>query len=458
MIQMSWNIKKSRNVVRILLMAWTLVLIVVFSALAGVMPTLTIAVLVGIVTWLFMAAHPEISLAIVLAGFYLYPTISGLLDIDTSSELTAVIYFLLTTSYLLGGLLLHPNRIRQMLRRPTNVVGFTFVVWMIINWLVISGQNEYALRKMALMPLLMAAPFVASQLLDEERLRRTIFIAIGLGILSLVIATMNLVATGPTEIRRFSVSESFSPLWFAYSAGLSAVCFVTMTWDRSTVMRLGAIAMVVASVFYILASGSRGPLVALIAALVAVAIFRGRQRKLRLLLGLIMVGMALVVLLPLVPINALSRVQLGLNPSDLASPTDLNTITSGRADIWMLSLDLWLRDPIVGIGVGGYQSFDPLGQFPHNFVIETLTEMGLIGMSLFSVFLGMIAVILLRVIRGKAGRELPILAVGLFAYSLVEISLSGQVQTAIELWFTCGVILMLYHNLLNAEQTPMTKG
>ncbi|SMB90201.1 O-antigen ligase family protein [Deinococcus hopiensis] len=128
------------------------------------------------------------------------------------------------------------------------------------------------------------------------------------------------------------------PYYFIVSLGLVAVValWLIVFWQGSALWwRVPAVFFVVAT---FLATGSRGPLLALTVGSLAVLAFAGRQRRWWLLLPAI-VGLGFASLtqgaeLPILPVERL-----------------LNDQTTGRNYIWRDAIQAWQTSPIGGVGV-----------------------------------------------------------------------------------------------------------
>lgn len=79
-----------------------------------------------------------------------------------------------------------------------------------------------------------------------------------------------------------------------------------------------------------------------------------------------------------------------------------------RFDFWRHALTYWAERPIVGHGVGAFPMLyfgQDLHRYPHNFILEMLSEFGLIGLGLFA----SLVLILVRRVSLRRLREDPLL-------------------------------------------------
>lgn len=101
-----------------------------------------------------------------------------------------------------------------------------------------------------------------------------------------------------------------------------------------------------------------------------------------------------------------------------------------RLELWGSARDLWLTSPS-GLGVGGFQTFSYLGtgyNYPHNFFLEALMEMGtFVGLSLVVLVLWT----LFRATSNPSGSGPSALAAGLLGFSVVAVSFSGDMNSRV---------------------------
>lgn len=199
-------------------------------------------------------------------------------------------------------------------------------------------------------------------------------------------------------------------------------------WMKPVVLGLLPAALVVA-----LATGSRGPLVAFLAAAVIVQLI-GRKRVVE-----------TMILTPTLVVGGLLALQLevvrqALPPVALARITSLidavlgtgELDTSSQARVWLMDLagEMFATRPISGHGVASFEVFsrqipgiDHL-TYPHNLVVQIAAELGLVGLTVF----GILVLVSLRALwfvpRTSQG-HLAVLA--LAAYAMINALFSNSV-------------------------------
>ncbi len=213
--------------------------------------------------------------------------------------------------------------------------------------------------------------------------------------------------------------------------------------------RVGWLILVVPLVASVFVAQSRGGLLA-IAVLLPVALARGDLGRTSRGHGLfsILAGLSAVALLAFVAGKVDERLSLAAVTQDRGS---------GRLDIWSVAWGAYLREPLLGLGAGGFQSqssrllettpgveMDPnsiifrTGIRVHSVYLETLTDLGLIGLLLWlTILVGTLIVIArLGAVGVGATPTSPLLSM-LLAFAVATVFLS--VINSKLLWMVVGL-------------------
>lgn len=222
--------------------------------------------------------------------------------------------------------------------------------------------------------------------------------------------------------------------------------------QRRLLPSLVTIVMIPVAVVVAIASGSRGPLLALVVIAVAgtarhLAIPRAtRWRVLGAGVGIVLVSVVVIGIVgPRLPALSLARftslvefVQGGSSGNSGSSGGD--TSAAARVRLFQYAAELAAERPIIGAGTGGFEALSPrvlgLGAdaYPHNAVLQIASEYGLLGLALF---LGVISIALARRLPGRyTGRTVRIL----FVFALLNAMVSGDILTDREL---LGLLLLV---------------
>jgi hypothetical protein len=108
---------------------------------------------------------------------------------------------------------------------------------------------------------------------------------------------------------------------------------------------------------------------------------------------------------------------------------------SGRSEQWDLAYDVIKDNPILGIGIGSFESTNPNGIGVHNFYLNIMLELGFIGL-----LIHLLCFISLFSKNFKVTTNNNVIFVlGLFLSFILSISLSGSWQLAPILWISFAI-------------------
>lgn len=125
--------------------------------------------------------------------------------------------------------------------------------------------------------------------------------------------------------------------------------------------------------------GTRGAMISVVLLVCWALIYKLVNRR-------IVVGLALVSIFSLVFIS-FGVFDLLLSSFDMYDADRATGDLSGRLDVWPLARNLIYENLFLGIGIGAFSSYNPIGIGAHNFILTMLLELGLIGFILFSIVL-----------------------------------------------------------------------
>ncbi|MEO6995126.1 MAG: O-antigen ligase family protein [Lacunisphaera sp.] len=193
------------------------------------------------------------------------------------------------------------------------------------------------------------------------------------------------------------------------SGAVAAIALIIQSWD-SPRRRYGWFAVGAVNWAGLLWSGGRAPMVALVLPLAAWWLVGNATLRRRLAgsgAGLLIAGLllSLVMWTPRPELgwwNALHRT----TSANVGPALSVSAITSTRSDFWRESLDRVQLRPWLGHGADAYRHLTPKldGQQPHNFILQLLLDVGVIGTGAALLFLS--ALLLKAVRRAVAERGL----------------------------------------------------
>jgi hypothetical protein len=252
----------------------------------------------------------------------------------------------------------------------------------------------------------------------------------------LVVAVFNLVVQGLNSMdnERLSVLGG-GPNVFGRTMGLLILVSLYCIPRSARSSPLWAIVAGLAGAFLAL-SGSRGSLVATILAVLALYLV-DRAAFGRKWLAVVLILLIGLLLLEYTDLGEMVGSSFDLRVQRLM----IDRIhTSGREDLYYVAWELGLREPLIGVGLGGFPALAG-AEYPHNSFLESFCEGGLIGVVLFS-----LPILYLATKLVLSPRILSPLAVAAFALSFVSSQFSG------DLFDTRGVQIF---GLLAFAQSPM---
>ena len=227
-------------------------------------------------------------------------------------------------------------------------------------------------------------------------------------------------------------------------------------WPRWRVPAVVAGALLVAIAASI---GSRGPVIALVLALVftVVAVAVREPRRLGHLVLLVAAGIALF---PLVSLPTESRSRLQNATRDPVGTLQFDE----RGPLYQRAIDLTASHPLFGVGTGGYEAsgntLEGAGEsYPHNLFLETSSEFGIpVALLLGASVVALLAALLPRawIAAGPFEHSLMQLVVGLFLINLIAAQFTGDFNDNRTFWAAFGLAwLVASHRLTEpSDQSP----
>lgn len=287
-------------------------------------------------------------------------------------------------------------------------------------------------------PLLLVAGVLIARRATALRLYLilTLFVAVAEGVL-----LIKQLGSGGNEIfsGRYTVSVDNNPILAGRQAasGILIAMFLVLVQVSAAVRLYAGLALpfVAISLF---ASGSRGPILALVIGLSAMLILlpggAERRKRLTLLFGSALVSIYLIS--HFVPAKAIQR------STSFFLGTGSGRSSNNRTELWHEAWQLFTEHPFLGRGVGGFAIRDPIYSYPHNILLEALAELGVVGFALVAAFLALAVSCATQVWRSSSGahREDAALILGLFAMAIVNAMLSDPIEAVGGVWLTAGLI------------------
>lgn len=189
---------------------------------------------------------------------------------------------------------------------------------------------------------------------------------------------------------------------FARHMGFAALCAIA-TGLLFPKKRLGMYMLGVVAMLLLVASGSRGGMVATFAAfIVLLALSKAPRQAKTQLLQMLPVGIAIMLLIPGIGPRIIETFR-----QRIIEQLVVEQYASGRDQLAIVAQDMIRESPIVGHGFGAYNILGPgKACYPHNIFLEITCETGLIGCALFVAVLVSVFVCIRKQFRSPAGIDM----------------------------------------------------
>jgi O-antigen ligase len=302
----------------------------------------------------------------------------------------------------------------------------------------------YGTTKAALYVADVLVPYLAAIAVGGSRRELRVFL-----IATLAVATAGAIIlsggllTGTTQALvggRFSLAAEQYPIELGRQSATGLLIATALILTATGRARLMLAALIVPLAVALLAAGSRGPVVGLVAGLVVLIGLSGRVNARRGVLILIAALLASAVIAPvLVPGSALGR-----SLSVLAGG-EAGLSSNGRTAIWSVALSNIEAHPLLGIGTGGFAALGTGLLYPHNIVLEVAVETGLAGLvALLALLTGFVASLGLAWRQMRSSDRVTVaLIAALFTSAIVNASLSTAIQDNAAVWIAGGLAIGL---------------
>jgi O-antigen ligase len=277
------------------------------------------------------------------------------------------------------------GKIRQP--HPFHLVVALFLLWNVSSllWSIEEALTIRRLRTYAQLAIMMWLIWDLYTTSDRLRIGMQAYV---LGAYVSVFSTINNYLVGTTtgrgDIRYagFAFNENVVALIMTLAVPMAWYLAFSTVGNSKTERFLKVInfAYLAPAIFAILLTASRTPLFAMIPAFLFILGSFPRIKPItRVVVAVLLVG-ALYVLQPLIPQSSVERL------STAGSEVSEGTL-GGRVETWNQGIDVFLENPILGIGAGAFRRSIEREKVAHSTYVSVLTETGLVGFILFAVML-----------------------------------------------------------------------
>lgn len=405
-----------------------------------------------------LVRKPELSLAIQINGIALYLYTIYKLNIEPGTFVTGAFYGVMAGSYLIGGWL--ALRASQE-KHSFNLIDKLFALlysYFFISYLLWAQDNPQAYRKVIYAPALVIAPYIGVRMISSTTKIDRFLTYLGLMSIIMIVPSFYELWINPLyqDYGRFSIyifeDKGDNPIQFgiAYALLLIIVIFRIARQHR---IGLVDVLILIPAAFLLIRSGARGPVISLIVTFFIYIIWLGHiSRRIKLTIiagGLLLLGFAYSV----IPDATVRFYQVLFDPT--VSPTQNASANSIQERILLIdmAIDDFFAEPILGVGTGN--SSGGVG-YPHNSIIEVAAELGLVGISIFLLLQGVVAVTAYRTIKrtkGTADEWIMTTAFAIYLFAFIESQFSGYMGGDMLLYMSIGLVAVV-SQLLNQRHSP----
>lgn len=279
----------------------------------------------------------------------------------------------------------------------THSVLFLLLLCFILFSNVYTLGSNYSIEKTLKFSTLTTWAFLGVYFLINNKTNLRNFLK-SLAIISLVMALYTISSlkgnSGPTS--GFTAVAGDNYLGLGRASGLGALIFISLyvTTNSTKIKKLLSICSVLIILMALLSSGSRMPLISfIIVFLVAFFIsFKIRKGIIYIKKGtgyfLTLFGLGIVSIFSLAPTGVFDTVIRRV--SILFIETGGGTSAEGRLERYQTAYETWTNHPFFGTGIGSFplhfRGLDTI-DYPHNIILELLSEIGIIGFLIFTFFI-----------------------------------------------------------------------
>ncbi|MFJ2550876.1 O-antigen ligase family protein [Microbacterium sp. NPDC087591] len=316
----------------------------------------------------------------------------------------------------------------RLIHGPTT--GRVLIPWALwgafIPAVALSDFDSYSTTKITTLFTVTLILAIAPFYLLREPSQRVAFLR-ALAVVAVIIAVLALLnpSTSASYTNRLTL-EGADTIGTARVSMAGAVILTLTAFQRGIkpIWRIGMVLLAGMTAMLGVLSGSRGPVIAGVAAIVVVIAiapamkrYRGRALISAGLLGIVVVWIAI------------QNESDGLNRIASILTGEPSTSSNIRSSLWETGLDRLIVTPL-GAGWGGYESAGSIYRYPHNLLIEVGIEGGWLLLLVVTVL------IIATLIRGVmvAKNTSGVIFLGLFIFSIINVMVSGDINGTRLFW------------------------
>lgn len=409
--------------------------------------TIVLWAVASVILILYTAAKfPPIFVGFLQGGMGILVAVPLALNVTVPDGITIVGFSVLAMVGFLAIVVHDPARLNVFFR-PVAQFSFAFAVLLVVS--VTYSWHDGALNKALLFLMANMVSFIVAAVLSERQRRMLywLFIVVGI-IVALGIAANFLSGNRGLIMGRY---QAFG-LDVISGARMIGLAIIVVLYAPLRIRFRFASLLVLGAGFML--AGTRGPVLALLATVFLAPLLAGAPSVLstlskRSVMLLASIAVASIVLIFIAATNPTILLTENWGPLRIINDTnasDGNIIV--RFQHLILAAQEFAEKPILGWGIGGYGGSelfrDPTNyNFPHNLTMETMAELGIIGLTVLVCFFGFAYIDARSAYRrhrpGYLSRE-ALFVTAMLTYTLINAHVSGLIYTNRTVWLAVGLV------------------
>ena len=283
---------------------------------------------------------------------------------------------------------------------PMEIGVMLFIFWVATTLLYTPSPSYGSSKLIFFLSITFPCMFMARLHCDTpEKLRRAFTSTGWYGFFLLLYYLTYIVLNNEDQAR--ARSEFFGPLSLGYIAvAITPFVFFNAVHSKQAVLRLIAAAAIPSAVIVVVATGSRGPVLALLCAVV-ISFLRIKY------FARVLAGFVIAIAAGIYYISAATEAgNLGLERI-LGKTEAADASTEAREKLFALAIEQFNQFPLFGQGIGSFSHFVHSADhryYAHNSYLEIAGELGLIGLVLFFAVLTY-CIVRIQIIRNRSDNQ-----------------------------------------------------
>ncbi|MCD6234361.1 MAG: O-antigen ligase family protein [Candidatus Marinimicrobia bacterium] len=416
-------------------MIWFLVIIDLYAIATACLPDVyPLASVIGLISLFLLYFIPELGPALFLGGGFLFAFFLG-----ANPAITVLILFIT----LLGAIL-------YFLRREEDYKGMQndYSVYFLILFtaVIVAGffyttNKVYATSKVYRYVVYNIVAFLIPVLYfkDMLKIRRILDIIWYFNALLILISLYVIFLGGADLSVRFDLMGRVNPIWIARALGMGIL--ISIDWFyryKSRWIHFLLLLYIGFSVWIIILSGSRGPMLGTLAGIMIYIMYireRTFWKRFGYILGaLVLLGMIVLVLPKDMLFNKFGSIRASLSIIQ-------------RFTLWEEAINQMMHHPLIGKGTGGYQIFSAyFGKYPHNIFLEAGAEQGIPAMIVLTIFLLRPLSLIPQLLKSHE-RQFAVLLFSFWVNFMINAQFSGDITSNYQIWFYTGSLIIMNQSI-----------